>query len=78
MSVLMNQIGQEPSTAGSHGVSTTGFYDGRAIELVIKLERISDEERLYGALSYTGGQADALRHVATSRARLPEAARSIE
>ena len=79
MSALANRIGLRPGTkmATKPVEESATVYDDAAVGMRI-LFVASDDERLYGALSYSGSQAEALRRVAAARVPLPEAARPIE
>jgi len=77
--IVGNRIGSPPSTrkVTDRLNEPTMPFDKEAVERRI-LFFISDEERLYGPLSYTGSQADALREVARGRPPLPESPRPVQ
>lgn len=77
--ILVNRVGERAATdkASDRLPESPTVYEEKAIEWSIKVLR-SDDERLYGDLSYSGAQADALRGAPSSRGALPEAARPVQ
>lgn len=73
--VLDNQIGLPSATAGESRSATR--YAELSVERSIKLERSTEEERLYGTMAYTGATAAALLQAPQTREPLPEAPRQI-
>lgn len=76
--VLANRVGDAPATKkGDDPEGAPTHYESRAVERRIMILR-SDEERLFGPLSYGGAQAEMLRRAADARAPLSEAPRPLQ